>query len=109
ALVGRVPGVGEDGHVPGVDGGAGRREELRRRPLRAEDVRLEALVEVRDQLRERGRRAAELGAVVDVENRDPLPPGEDPPVDRLDPARVPARVEGPLRMRTGAAAEGAAA
>ena len=71
-------------------------------------MRLEALVEVRDQLRQARRRAAELRPVVHVEDRDLVPLGEDAQVDRLDPARVPCRVEVPLRVRAGGVAERAA-
>jgi hypothetical protein len=85
--------VGEDRDLSGVDGGARVGEQLRGRPLRAEDVRLEARVEVTDQLRQRRGGAAELRAVMDVEERDPLPARDDPPVDRLDPAGVLRRVE----------------
>jgi len=105
ALVGAVPRVGEDRDVAGVDGRARRCEQLRRRALRAEDVRLEALVQVRDQLRERGRSAAELRPVVDVEDRNPVALREDAPVNRLDPARVLRGVEVPLRVLARGAAE----
>ncbi len=98
ALVGAVPGVGEDRDVAGVHGRARGSEQLRRRALRAEDVWLEALVEVRDQLREARRCAAELRPVVDVQDRDPLAFREDAPVDRLDPTRVLRGVEVPLRV-----------
>ena len=108
ALVRAVPGVGEDRHVAGVDGGAGLREELRCGALGAEHVRLEARVEVADQLREARGRAAELGPVVDVQDRDPLASGQDPPVDRLDPARVLAGVEVPLGVLPRGPAERAA-
>ena len=98
ALVGRVPRVGEDRDLALVHGRARVREEVRGGAFRAEDVRLEAVVEVADQLRERRRRTAELRAVVDVEHRDALALRRDPPVDRLDPARVLRRVEVLLRV-----------
>ena len=52
ALVGRVPRVREDRDLALVHRRAGVREEIGGGPFRAEDVRLEAVVEVADQLRE---------------------------------------------------------
>ena len=74
-------------------------------PFGAEHVRLEARVEMADELRERRRRAAELRPVVNVEDRDPVRPREDPRVDRLDPPRVAGGVEVLLRVRARRAAE----
>ena len=69
AAVGRRPDVREAGDRAGVHARARLPEELRRRPGRAVDVRLELLVvELADQVRQGCRRSAELGAVVDVEN-----------------------------------------
>ena len=68
--------------------------------LRAEHVRLEARAEVRDQLREARRGAAELRPVVDVENRNPVARRCDLPVDPFDAPRVEGGVE--VRLRVGA-------
>jgi hypothetical protein len=97
--------VREDRDVAGVNGCAGRGEQIGGRALRAEHVRLEPRVEVRDQLRQRRRRAAELRPVVDVEDRDPVAHRRDSPVDGLDPARVLARVEVLLGVRARGAPE----
>jgi hypothetical protein len=98
-LVRAVPDVREDRDLAGVHLRAGVGEQVRRRPLRAEDVRLEAVVEVADQLREARRCTAELRPVVHVQDRDALAPGRDPSVDRLDPARVLRGVEVQLGVR----------
>src|SRR5919204_386555 len=67
--VGRGPDVREAGDGAGVHLRAGLAEELRRGARRAVDVRLELRrVELADQVREAGRSAAELAAVVDVED-----------------------------------------
>ena len=69
AAVGRRPDVREAGDRAGVHARARLAEELRRRPGRAVDVRLELLVvELADQVRQGCRRSPELRAVVDVEN-----------------------------------------
>ena len=67
--VGRGPDVREAGDGAGVHLRARLAEELRGRAGRAVDVRLELRrVELADQVREAGRSAAELAAVVDVED-----------------------------------------
>ena len=69
AAVCRRPDVREAGDGSRVDDRARRAEELGRRAGRAVDVRLEAAaVELEDQVRERFRRAAELGAMVHEEH-----------------------------------------
>src|SRR5438270_13953126 len=66
-LVRRVPRVREDRHLAGVNDRARIGEEVRRRSLRAEHVRLETRVEMADELSERRRRAAELRPLMDGE------------------------------------------
>ena len=95
----------EDRDLALVDGRAGVGEQVGGGAFRAEDVRLEAVVEVADQLRERRRRTAELRAMVDVEHRDALALRRDRPVDRLDPPRVLRGVEVLLGVLARGAAE----
>ncbi len=91
--------------LPGVHDRAGVREQVGCRSLRAEHVRLEARIEMADELRERRRRAAELRAVVHVQDRDAVLRREDLVVDRLDSTRVPGRVEVLLGVRARGAPE----
>src|SRR5207248_7984661 len=105
ALVGRVPRMREDRHLARVDDGACIGEEVCRRPLRAEYVRLETRVEMADELGERRRGAAELRTMMDVEDRDPLRRRQDALIDRLDSPGVASRIEVLLRVRAGGAAE----
>src|ERR1700756_5481276 len=70
STVGRGPDVREARDGTGVDDRAGLAEELGCRARRAVDVRLEMrAVELADQVRQRFRRAAELGAVMDEQYR----------------------------------------
>lgn len=76
APVRRCPNVGEPGDRPGVDDGAGLPKQVSRRPWRTVDVGLEEFaIEFADQIRERFGRTAELGAMVDEEDRERTPAG----------------------------------
>ena len=99
----------EDRDLAGVNDRACGCEELRSGPLRAEDMRLEARIEVPDQLGERRGRAAELRAMVDVEDRDPVARRQDLVVDRLDPPSVAGGVEVLLGVCASGSAERLAA
>src|SRR6185312_3401412 len=93
ALVRGIPRVREDRDVTRVHGRARGGEQVCGRALRAKNMWLETSVEIRDELRTRRRRTAELRPVVNVEDRDALACRCNRPVDRLDPPRIASGIE----------------